>query len=124
MAEVAGLVLGGVPLVLYAVDNYQEWFDRGRKYVRYGELLQDIKDDIFIQQEQLCLTFELLGLYEPDYKELGERLQALYPGKYTQFMRIIRRMEAAVVQLMSKLEIDAKGKVRLVRSALKTRIRY
>ncbi|CAD0050459.1 unnamed protein product [Aureobasidium pullulans] len=82
MAEVAGLVLGGIPLIVLAMQSYREALEWGRKYRKYDDLLLRTKDAVLIQQEQLYATFNEIGLHEPNYDELEARLQELYPGKH------------------------------------------
>ncbi|THX45471.1 hypothetical protein D6D08_10396 [Aureobasidium pullulans] len=112
MAEVAGLVLGGVPLIVMAMQSYREFLEYGGNYLKYDDLLQEIKDAVSIQQDLLYGTFETIGLHEPNYDELGARLQELYPGKHDLFMREIRRMEVTVSELMKELCLDSLGKPR------------
>lgn len=114
MAEVAGLVLGEVPLIVMAMQSYREFLEYGGNYLKYDDLLLEIKDAVSIQQDLLYGTFETIGLHEPDYDELGARLQELYPGKHDLFMREIRRMEVTVSELMKELCLDSLGKVRIL----------
>ncbi|THX36298.1 hypothetical protein D6D10_06798 [Aureobasidium pullulans] len=111
MAEVAGLVLGGIPLIVLAMQSYREALEWGRKYRKYDDLLLRTKDAVLIQQEQLYKTFDEIGLHEPNYDELEARLQELYPGKHGLFMREIGRMEVTVNNLMEELCLDSLGRV-------------
>ena len=109
MTEVAGLVLGGIPLVLRALDKYR---DPVKDYLRYDSTLATLRDNIFIQQQQLNITLGNIGLYQPGLEELEDHLQSKYPGKQTEFMSIIGHMDRIIKKLMDNLDIDANGKVR------------
>jgi len=54
--ETAGVVLGAVPLVLYAFDNYERCLGQIDDYLRYQSTLQTIRTHVFIQGEQLNVT--------------------------------------------------------------------
>ncbi len=111
--EVAGLVLGGIPLVLYALDNYHRCLNPAKDYWKYDSTLKIIRMNVFIQQEQLKVTLRnCVGLEKPSQKELQERLLQLYPrAKCQEFLNIILHMEHIVQKLMDTLEIDSMGKV-------------
>ena len=114
MAEIAGLVLGGVPLAIAALENYQKCLQPARDYLKYESTLKLIRMNVFIQQEQLKVTLRnCVGLEQPTHYELQERLLQLYPTpKCQEFLSIILHMEALVSKLMDRLEIDSQGKVR------------
>ncbi|KAI0188964.1 hypothetical protein EV127DRAFT_470925 [Xylaria flabelliformis] len=111
--EVAGLVLGGIPLLLYAFDNYKRCLEPGKNYWRYRSTLSTIRSHMFVQQEQLDVTLRNLGLVKPTRVELEQHLNQLYSkSKCTEFIAIIDDMEATVCKTMDKLDIDIKGKPR------------
>lgn len=120
MAEIAGLVLGGIPLIFLALDKYQECLEQGRNYCKYNDMLLDIRTEVFVQQKQFYNTIELLGLYEPTYNELDQYLQVHFPEEYMQFARYIKKMDTTVKQLMEKLEIDVQDKVGTVSRCRRT----
>lgn len=111
MAEAAGLVLGVIPLVFYALDKYQDCLEFGRSYARYKDTLTSIRDDVSVQQMLFHGTMETMGLHKPTYAELEECLQIRFPENHMQFMRCIRKMADTIGELMAKLEIDANSKV-------------
>ncbi|KAH0030900.1 hypothetical protein KCU78_g2939, partial [Aureobasidium melanogenum] len=110
MAEVAGLVLGVIPLVCYALDKYQDCLEFGRSYAKYKDTLTSIRDGVSVQQMLFHSTMETMGLSKPTYAELEECLQSRFPENHEQFMRCIRKMADTIDQLMVKLEIDANSK--------------
>lgn len=111
MAEAAGLVLGVIPLVFYALDEYQDCLEAGRSYARYKDTLTSIRDEVSVQQMLFHNTMESMGLYRPTYAELEECLRTRFPKNHMQFMRCIRKMADTIDQLMAKLEIDTNSKV-------------
>jgi len=111
MAEIAGLVLGGIPLIFLALEKYQQCLESGKNFYKYNATLLEIRDEIFVQQKQFSKTMELLGLYRPTYTELNKYLQDHFPEDNIQFARYIQRMELTIKHLMDKLEIDILNKV-------------
>lgn len=111
MAEAAGLVLGVIPLVFYALDKYQDCLEFGRSYKKYKDTLTSIRDEVFVQQMLFHNTMETMGLSKPNYAELEECLQNRFPENHEQFMRYIRRMAATIDLLMAKLEVDVNSNV-------------
>lgn len=108
MAEIAGLVIGGIPLVLKALEYYHEPV---RDYWRYDSTLGTIRSNIFIQQEQLDVTLSKLGLDRLTPSQLEQHLKQQFPGKYSEYMTIFGRMGMIVKNMMDKLDIDIQGKV-------------
>ena len=104
--EVAGVLLGGVPLVLWALDNYMKAWNPAKDYWRWGSTIATIRMNIFLQQQQLDVTFSNLGLPPNATKsEVESILQRQYPSKHAAFMEIIGEMERIVNQLMKSLDI-------------------
>ncbi|KAI1123241.1 hypothetical protein F5Y10DRAFT_252238 [Nemania abortiva] len=111
--EVAGLVLGGIPLLLYAFDNYKRYLEPGQSYWRYNSTLSTIRSHMFVQQEQLDVTLRNIGLVNPSRLELEQHLSELYPkSKCAELIAVIDNMEATVRKTMDKLDIDIQGKPR------------
>ncbi|KAK4458665.1 hypothetical protein QBC42DRAFT_276307 [Cladorrhinum samala] len=110
MAELAGLVLGGLPIVLYAIDNYHRCLQATTDYWRYESTLKLIRSHVFVQQQQLQITLRSIGLVDPTPSELEEHLRHRYPDKFATFADIISRMERLLVKLLDKLDVDVQGK--------------
>ncbi|KAI1178528.1 hypothetical protein F4777DRAFT_100586 [Nemania sp. FL0916] len=111
--EVAGLVLGGIPILLYALDNYKRCLEPGKHYWEYQSTLSTIRSHMFIQQEQLDMTLRGIGLEKPTRAELEEHLSRRYSkSECASFLQITDHMEAAVRKIMNKLDIDVEGKPR------------
>lgn len=111
MAEVAGLVLGAIPLIFLALDKYEQCLKFGKNYRNYADTLMSIRDEVFVQQKLFLGTMETLGLHNPTYSELEDCLRNSFPESHTTVMRYIRRMATTIDQLMAKLEVDARGEV-------------
>ncbi|KAF7505309.1 hypothetical protein GJ744_001012 [Endocarpon pusillum] len=107
MAELAGLALGGLPIVLWSLEKYH---DPVRSCWRYDETLSSLRDNIFIQQEQLFKTMKNIGLHEPSLEDLEEYLRIQHPNKCTEYISIVGHMGDIIKKLMEKLDIDIKGK--------------
>lgn len=110
MAELAGLVLGGLPIVLYAIDNYHRCLQATTDYWRYESTLKLIRSHVFVQQQQLQITLRSIGLVDPTPFELEEYLRQRYPDKFAMFADIISHMEKLLVRLLDKLDVDAQGR--------------
>jgi hypothetical protein len=108
MAELAGVVLGGIPIVLWALKEYH---DPVKSYRKYDMTLSTLRDNIFVQQQQLRSTFGLIGLGQPSVDELRECLEEKYPSQQKEFLSIIRRMDKIINDLLHKLDVDMNGKV-------------
>ncbi|KAG9868793.1 hypothetical protein KCU77_g103, partial [Aureobasidium melanogenum] len=106
MAERAGLVLGAIPLILFALDKYQECLEFGRSYAKYKDTLMSIRDEVSIQQFLFHDTIKKMGLDKPTYAELKECLQTNFPENHMQFMGYIRKMADTTDELMDKLEVE------------------
>ena len=110
--ESAGLVLGAIPLVLYAFDNYERCLGQVKDYWKYQSTLQTIRTHVFIQGEQLNVTLSGIGLTRPTRQELEEHLSGIYTkAKCDEFIAIIDRMEALLARMMVSLDVDSSGKV-------------
>lgn len=112
--EAIGLVLGALPLALYAIDNYHRCLLLTEDYKRAEETIKLIRRHIFVQQEQLHMTLRSIGLTNPTPLELEEHLHQLYPDKYENFVDIIQHMELLLIKLMDKLDLDPRGKVSFI----------
>ncbi|KAI0469640.1 hypothetical protein GGR56DRAFT_662314 [Xylariaceae sp. FL0804] len=108
--EVAGLLLGGIPIALYAIDNYKRCLDPAKDYWRYQSTLTAIRMNVFVQKEQLDVTLRNIGLTKPSPLELSEHLHERHPTKAAEFLSIIDRMEEVVAKLVEKLDVDLTGK--------------
>ena len=110
MAEVvAGLVLGGIPVAIWALEKYAEPFEAFHKYRTSIETFQT---NLNLQKRHLQTTLSNIGLgSEPSINELRECFETKYPGISRELMFIVRRMDEVTAGLMKNLDIDVNGKV-------------
>ncbi|KAI0976563.1 hypothetical protein F4678DRAFT_413761 [Xylaria arbuscula] len=108
--EVAGLVLGALPVALMAVESYRKGVELVGSYRDYQQTLQEIRRNIFIQEYQLQATLSGIGLVNPTFQEVQQRLREAKPDCYHQFTDILKRMDSITSRLLDKLEVDSHGK--------------
>ncbi len=108
MAEVAGVVLGGIPVVLLALEKYH---DPVKSYWKYDTTLSTLRTNIFVQQQQLRITLSLIGLEDASIDEVRECLKEKYPLQQQEFLSILQGMDNIITSLLHKLEVDISGKV-------------
>jgi hypothetical protein len=111
MAEVAGLVLGAIPLIFLALDKYQACLEFGKHYARYTDTLMSIRDEVSIQQMLFQDTMKAIGLHEPTYVELEDCLQIRFPEHHKTLVRCIKGMDSTIAELMERLEVDTTSRV-------------
>lgn len=109
MAEAVGLLLGGIPIAIWALEKYAEPFEAFHKY---RTSIETFRTDLILQNRHLQTTFCNIGLgKEPSSEELRECFDTKFPGISRELMSIVQRMEAATASLMKNLDIDVNGKV-------------
>lgn len=109
MAEVAGLVLSGIPLVIWALGKYSEPFDA---YSDYHTSIQTFRTDLILQNRHLPTTLENIGLGPgPSMEELRKCFETKFPDISQELMYIVQQMDQITARLMEKLEVRGAGKV-------------
>lgn len=108
--ELAGLVLGGLPIALYAMDNYHRCLQVPKDYWRHKSTIKLLRSHIFVQHEQLQITLRSIGLTDPNFFRL-ELIRHNYPDKHEAFVDIISHMDGLLKRLMEDLDVDTLGKV-------------
>lgn len=111
MAEVAGLVLGAIPIVIWALDKYSEPV---KVYKNYHKNIKTFRSDLILQERRLQLTLSSIGLYNPTKDELRECVKSKFPTIADEVLHIIQDMEWVMADLMRKLGIDPNTNVRKV----------
>ncbi|KAF2015913.1 hypothetical protein BU24DRAFT_422224 [Aaosphaeria arxii CBS 175.79] len=107
--ETAGVVLGAVPLILFALENYGKVWDPLKQAWRWEETVLTMKNDIFLQKQQLDTTLEALGLVHPTMSEVELALQMFHPLQCEQFMHTISEMDDLINTISNNLYPDADG---------------
>ncbi|KAI8947428.1 hypothetical protein F4801DRAFT_560650 [Xylaria longipes] len=105
--EVAGLVLGALPIAILAVEKYLKPIE---SYKNYSQTLKEIRRNLFVQEQQLQVTLEGIGLLKPTLPEVQQKLREVNPECSAQFIDILEHMDNMTSRLMDKLEIDSDGK--------------
>ncbi|RMJ08410.1 hypothetical protein CDV36_011974 [Fusarium kuroshium] len=121
--EVTGVVLGGIPIALYVLDNYKRCLRAAKDIKNYQRKLEVFRLHVFVQNEQLQVTLQNIGLHTiddqlPTKADLKEHLESLYPAdKCDKFIGILSEMEEIVKKLLDKLDVDTQGKPKWTREA-------
>ncbi|CAK7207456.1 hypothetical protein SEUCBS139899_010266 [Sporothrix eucalyptigena] len=103
MAEVAGLILGGIPLVISAVEIFAEPLESYRDY--YRDVLK-FHSCLKIQRKKLEITLSNIGLDNPTKDELCECVKSKFPDIADEILCIYECIEREMVKIMRKLGID------------------
>ncbi|KAJ4319906.1 hypothetical protein N0V94_003678 [Neodidymelliopsis sp. IMI 364377] len=123
--EVAGVVLGALPLVISAFEHYAQGVEGVKRYYRYKTQLQNLIDAVKTQKVIFTNTLEqlLTGIVRVDemtafiadpaaHPEVDLRLKGILRDGYEAYFSNVRGMEVALATMMAKLKLDADGKVR------------
>jgi hypothetical protein len=110
--EVVGPVLGAVPLILSALDNYERAWKPTKDFHDWKDVIEEIRREIFLQKSQLDATLANLGLKDPTMDEVEMALQKQCLNECEQFMKILKQMDYLVKEVMRDLDLDEQGQVR------------
>ncbi|KAI2618441.1 hypothetical protein GGR54DRAFT_155856 [Hypoxylon sp. NC1633] len=103
MAETIGLVLGGLPIAIWALEKYAEPFET---FSHYGTSIETFKANLVLQEVQLKITLSNIGLGErPSREELRECFEKKFPHISHELLFMVQRMEEAIAKLLKKLEV-------------------
>jgi hypothetical protein len=109
MAEVAGLVLGGIPIAIWALEKYAEPFNA---FHYYRNSIETLRTNLILQNRQLQTTLSNIGLgNKPSINELRECFEAQFPQISRELMFIVQHMDQVTAGLLKNLDIDVDGKV-------------
>lgn len=114
--EIAGVVLGAVPVIIYALESYGRATEILNDTHKWLDMIQEIQDVIEVQVEMLRVTLQSLGIewtHQSDMSitDIETALKERKPLKWDRFLRIIQRMDAMVTEMAKDLCPDAKGPV-------------
>jgi hypothetical protein len=124
--EVAGVVLGALPLVISALEHYGEGVNTAKRYWRYKAEVRSLilqvntERGIFINTLEQLLTgivkIEHMAEFtsEPGgdtWRVVGKLLENRLRGAYEIYLDNVRGMEASLKQMMEKLALAPDGKV-------------
>ncbi|CAI6287040.1 unnamed protein product [Periconia digitata] len=110
--EVAGVVLGAIPIILYALDNYSKAWDPLKGIVRWKETIETTRLQLILERQKLYITLASLGIQVAETTTLTEverALQINQPSNWRDFMIIIRQMDDLLHRVAKDLYPDVKG---------------
>lgn len=105
MAEVAGLVLGAIPLAIWALEKYAEPFEEFR---HYRESILTFRSNLKIQYHLLQITLENVGIdITSSDSEMRICFQNKAPDIVDELMVTVRNMNDIILKLLNNLGIDS-----------------
>ncbi|EHK20615.1 uncharacterized protein TRIVIDRAFT_154543 [Trichoderma virens Gv29-8] len=107
MAEVIGLALSVLPIVIWALEKYSEPFDA---YSDYHNAISTLQANLQIQRMHLEATFQSIGLRHPTPRELHECLRQKFPQNHREIVFLVRQMDDMMMKLMENLQVDMSRK--------------
>jgi hypothetical protein len=127
--EVAGVVLGALPLVISALEHYANGVQTAKRYLRYKSELKSLILQINTERGIFINTLEQLlgGLVRIEHMteflsnpgkdawqdaEVDSKLRGRLRGVYKIYLGNVQGMEQSLKSIMEKLALDAEGKVR------------
>jgi hypothetical protein len=114
--EIAGVVLGAVPVIINALESYEKAAEILRDTHKWLDTIQEIQDNINVQLYVLRTTLRSLDI-EWTHKsgipitEIETALKEREPLKWDMFLRIIKRMDTLMTEMAKDLCPDTKGPV-------------
>lgn len=128
--EIVGLVLGGIPLIISAMEHYAHVVSALGHYRRYKLELQTLMNSLSTEKANLMDTCEklLLGIVPPweiekmtedpfgngrqwENTEIQEKIRRRLYKNYTVFENNVRDIHAAIQELQDQLQLQPDGKV-------------
>lgn len=133
--EVAGVVLGGLPLVISALEHYTHGVNTAKRYWRFRSELRSLILEINTERSIFTNTIEqlLTGIVrveniadcinEPGGDrwrdvEIEHKLKVRLGKVYENYIDNVRGMASSLSQIMTKLALDPDGKVQSTLSFL------
>lgn len=127
--EVAGVVLGALPLVISALEHYAKGIITAKRYWRYKTELKALmlqvntESGIFVNTieqlftgivriEQMADFMASTGSGIWRQQDIEARLKDRLRGSYKIYFDNVQGMESALRKMMEKLALDREGKVR------------
>jgi len=126
--EIAGLILGALPLVIHAVERYSQGVQSVRRYIKYRRELESLVRRLGLEVEMFRnICEELLnGIVSIDRManmlddpagsvwsdpEIDQRLQKRLHRSYTVYLNTVKDMVVVLEEFKIRLKIDAMGEV-------------
>lgn len=109
------MVLGAIPLILYALDHYRTTRQTIRSFRNWKEDLETFRDAIELQETALYTTLRTLDIEATERITMDQVeivLQVSHPAQCDLFMRHLHAMNRTLDELARDLYPDAQGPVR------------
>jgi hypothetical protein len=118
--EIAGVILGALPLVISALENYGKVINTAERYWRYKTKVRSLilqvntERGIFINTLEQLLTGIVKNEHMADFisdpggdawRAVGELLEVRLGGAYEIYLDNVRGMEASLKQMTEKLAL-------------------
>jgi hypothetical protein len=127
--ETAGVVLGALPLIISALEHYAEGVRTAKRFWQYKSELRSLILQVRTEREIFVNTLErlLIGIIRieriAEYLshpggelwrslDLDVKLQERLRGSYEVYVDNVQGMNGALRNMMDRLALDSKGKVR------------
>lgn len=127
--EIAGVILGSLPLIISALENYTDVTDTFKRARKYKTELKRIQNDLDAESAILLDTLERLvdGLVPAKQLEellkdpsselwqnetLNIRLQSRLGRSYSVYTHSVNEINATIQQFVERLDLDDQGKPR------------
>lgn len=121
--EVAGLVLGALPLIISAIEHYDASLDRAKAFHRYEEELENAMSELWLEHSYYEMTLQLLlkdvvsgselqGMFAETgsplwkSKDLAEELELKLGSGYKGYLYLVKKIEQQMKSLSQALNID------------------
>ncbi|KAJ5519016.1 hypothetical protein N7453_001438 [Penicillium expansum] len=109
MAEIASLVLGGLPIAIWALEKYMEPL---QAFHNYRTSIETFRTNLILQNRQLQTTLCNLRLdNEPSREELRKFFDTKFSSISHELIFIVQRMDDVTAGLLKSLDINVNGKV-------------
>ncbi|CAI4214958.1 unnamed protein product [Parascedosporium putredinis] len=104
----AGVILGGIAIALFVINNYRRCLDVVTDIQLYQATLRTFRRDIYGQERQIELTLGCMGVVffrgqRLTSIELKNQIRENFPDDYNGLMDIFDRMEYLLAKLVSLL---------------------
>jgi hypothetical protein len=126
--EIAGIVLGALPLIISALEHYANGVRTAKRFWRYKSVFEDLITQIDTQHGIFINTLELLlgGLVTVEHMtdllfnpggdgwrdaKLDSQLRDRLRNAYDVYFRNVDGLNRSLVMIMEKLALDPDGKV-------------
>jgi len=129
--EVAGVVLGSLPLIISALEHYAEGIATAKRFWRYKTELRSLILQVNTERGIFINTLEqlLTGIVRVDHMtdflanpggdawrdlEVDSKLKERLRSAYGIYIDNVRGMELSLSHMKQKLALDSDGKVRAI----------